>query len=143
AAGTRTSAACDAWLDADEVLVEECRDVVLLEDFPLHDVAPVARRVADGEEDRLVLGARARQRLWAPGIPIHRVVNVLAQVEGALSDEVVALPADHFRRPPDRRCRWRRGIAPARGEEHAEGERSDGQRVHLRKSSVISPAVDM
>ncbi len=51
-------------LDADEVSVEKLGDVVLLEDLRLHDVAPVARRVADREEDRLVLPFGAIERFW-------------------------------------------------------------------------------
>ena len=43
-------------LDVDEVLVHEGRDVRVLEALALHDVAPVAGRVADRQEDRLVLG---------------------------------------------------------------------------------------
>ena len=52
-------------LDAHEVLVHERRDRLVLEALALHDVAPVAGRVADREEDRLVtaLGlARAPRR---------------------------------------------------------------------------------
>ena len=49
-------------LDADEALVELARDLGVGEALALHDVAPVAGRVADREEDRLVLaGARGRR----------------------------------------------------------------------------------
>ena len=41
-------------LDRDEVLVEHRRHRVVLERLVRHHVAPVARRIADGEEDRLV-----------------------------------------------------------------------------------------
>ena len=53
-------------LDAHEVRVHERRDVLVLEGLALHDVAPVAGRVADAEQDRLVLGAGARQAPLAP-----------------------------------------------------------------------------
>ena len=42
-------------LDRHEVLVQHRGDRVVLERFVLHHVAPVARRVADGQKDRLVL----------------------------------------------------------------------------------------
>ena len=53
---------------------------LVLERLALHHVAPVAGRVADREEDRLVLRPGLLQRLLAPGIPVHRVVGVLQQV---------------------------------------------------------------
>ena len=39
-------------LDADEALVHQCRDRLVLERLVRHDVAPVAGRVADRQEDR-------------------------------------------------------------------------------------------
>ncbi len=67
-----------------------------------HDVAPVARRVADRQQHRPVLGARPGERLLAPRVPVHRVVGVLAQVEAGLAREAVH-PASidgRFRRAP-------------------------------------------
>ena len=46
-------------LDRDEVLVQQLRELGVLEALVLHDVAPVTRRVADRQKDRLVL-LRAR-----------------------------------------------------------------------------------
>ncbi len=76
-------------LDVDEVLVHQARDLFALEGLALHDVAPVAGRVAHGEEDGLLLDARALQRLGAPGKPVHRVVGVLKQVGARLARETV------------------------------------------------------
>ena len=42
------------------------RGGVVLEGLVRHDVAPVARRVADRQQDRLALRARALERLRAP-----------------------------------------------------------------------------
>ena len=70
-------------LDRDEVLVHERGRLLVLEGLALHHVAPVARRVADREQDRAVLGPRPLQRLLAPGVPVHRVVRVLEQVGAA------------------------------------------------------------
>ena len=67
-------------LDRHEVLVEHRRDRGVLERLVLHDVAPVARRVADRQKDRLVLLPRPLERLVAPRIPVHGVVRVLQQV---------------------------------------------------------------
>ena len=52
----------------------------VLERLALHHVAPVAGRVADREQDRLVLGAGPRERLVAPRVPVDRIVRVLQEV---------------------------------------------------------------
>src|SRR5262245_1363901 len=43
-------------------------------------MAPVARRVADAEEDRHVALAGGGERLRSPRVPVDRVVAVLAEV---------------------------------------------------------------
>jgi hypothetical protein len=55
----------------------------------LHDVAPVAGGVADGEEDRLVFGQRPLERLLAPRIPVDGVVGVLEEVWACLLGQAV------------------------------------------------------
>ena len=77
-------------LDVDEAVVHHRGDGLVLERLVRHHVAPVARRVADGEQDRLVLGARPGERLLAPRVPVDRVVGVLAQVRAGLVLEPVA-----------------------------------------------------
>ena len=99
----RTLLAVD--LDADEALVHERGRLVVLEGLVLHDVAPVARRVADGQQDRLVLLARARERLLAPRVPVDGVVRVLEEVRARLLREAVhgvSVGAGH--RPARRRA---------------------------------------
>ena len=76
-------------LDADEQLVHQLGRRVVLERLALHHVAPVARGVADREEDRLVLGAGAVERLVAPGVPVDRVLRVLEEVRARLLREAV------------------------------------------------------
>ena len=61
----------------------------VLEALALHDVAPVARGVADRDQQRAVLLARAAQRLLAPGQPVDRVVAVLQEVGRGLAGEGV------------------------------------------------------
>ena len=75
--------------DVDEVLVHDLGDVRVLEGLPLHHVAPVASRVADREQNRLVLSLGAGQGLLAPGVPVHRVVGVLPEIGARLVDEAV------------------------------------------------------
>ena len=62
---------------------------VVLERLVGHHVAPVARRVPDGQQDRHVARRRLGQRLGRPLLPVHRVVGVLAQVgAGGLGEGV-------------------------------------------------------
>ena len=76
-------------LHVDEELVHEPRGVLVLERLPFHHVTPVAGGVADGQENRPVLGARPRERLLAPRIPVDRVVRVLEEVGARLGGETV------------------------------------------------------
>ena len=92
-------------LDVDEALVHERRRLVVLERLVLHDVAPVAGGVADGEEHGLVLVARLREGVLAPGVPVHRVVSVLEEVRArflreAVHETYVCLCVAHVRRNP-------------------------------------------
>src|SRR2546422_1014670 len=76
-------------LDAHEVLVQEPGGLVIFERLVLHHVAPVARRVPDGEEDRSVLGAGAGKGVRAPRVPVDGVVLVLEEVGARLLGEAV------------------------------------------------------
>ena len=78
-------------LDVDEELVHLRGRRVVLERLVLHDVAPVAGGVADGEQDRLVLGMRAAERLLAPRVPVDRVVRVLEEVGAGFLSQAVHL----------------------------------------------------
>src|SRR5690606_12942448 len=76
-------------LHVDEELVHEPRDLRVLEALVRHHVAPVAGRVSDRHEHRLVELLRARERLGAPRIPVDGVVLVLEQVRRGLAREAV------------------------------------------------------
>lgn len=76
-------------LDGDEVLVEEGGDLLVLEGFPLHHVAPMAGAVADAEEHGLAFGPRPREGLLPPREPVDGVVGVLLQVRARLEDQAV------------------------------------------------------
>ena len=67
-------------LDAHEMFVEIRGHGFVLEGFSLHDVAPMAGRVADAQKNRPVFLPRPGERLFAPRVPVHRVVLVLEQV---------------------------------------------------------------
>ena len=67
-------------LDVDEVLVHQGGDCGILEALVGHDVAPVARGVADRQQDWLVAGAGLGERGLVPGLPMHRVLAVLQQI---------------------------------------------------------------
>ncbi len=76
-------------LDADEAGVEQLGHHRVLEGLVCHDVAPVAGRVPDGQEDRPVLGRRPVEGLLAPRVPVDRIAGVLAQVGARLVGQAV------------------------------------------------------
>ena len=76
-------------LDADESLVHQRGRGVVLERFVFHHVAPMARRVADAQQDRLVLAACAIERFRSPRIPIDRIVCVLQEIRTGLVREAI------------------------------------------------------
>ena len=76
-------------LDADEVFVEDFGDFFVLKTLMFHDVTPMARRVADAEEDRSVELLGTIQRLRSPRIPIDGVVGVLFEIRTGFVGEVV------------------------------------------------------
>jgi hypothetical protein len=78
-------------LDVDEQAVHHPGDVGVLEALVGHDVAPVASRIPDGEEDRAVLLGGRGERLVAPGVPVDGVVAVLPEVGRRLVGEPVHL----------------------------------------------------
>src|ERR1035441_1677855 len=78
-------------LDGHVVAVQEGGDLFVLEALALHDVAPVASGVANGKEDRLILQARLFESLFAPGVPIHRVMRVLQQIRTLLLRQTVGM----------------------------------------------------
>ena len=82
-------------LDAHEVRVEEGGGRLILERFPLHDVAPVAGGVSDAQEDGLILGSRLLHRLRSPGVPVDRIVGVLQQVGARLAGKMVGHAFPH------------------------------------------------
>ena len=63
-----------------EILLQDSGDAGIRIRFPLHDVAPMTREVADGQKDRLVLFAGFFKGCHAPWIPIHRIVGVQEKV---------------------------------------------------------------
>ena len=90
-----------------------CRDRGVLERLALHHVAPVAGGVADRDEQRLLLIARASQRLLAPRVPVDGVVLVLEQVGGGLVGEAIRPSVGCLCHVPSSR-NGHRGPRPAR-----------------------------
>ena len=83
-------------LDGDEAGVEHAGDGRILERFVRHHVAPVTGRVADGQEDRLVLAARGGKSLVAPRVPVDRVGCVLQEIRALLGRQAVGhIPTTH------------------------------------------------
>src|SRR6266480_7181664 len=79
------------YFNRDKMLIHEASDVFILEGFALHDMAPVAGRVANTEQDGFVLLLRLLQGFFAPWVPIYGVVRVLQEVWACLVDEPVGM----------------------------------------------------
>ena len=62
------------------MLIEQRRDLFILEALMLHHMAPVTGTVSHGQKDRLIPLARNPKRFVSPGIPVDRVRGVLLQV---------------------------------------------------------------
>src|SRR4029079_9466675 len=71
------------------VLVHQRRGVLVLERLVRHHVTPVTGRVTDGEKNRLLFCPRARECLFSPWLPVHRIVCVLKEVRARLLSETV------------------------------------------------------
>ena len=79
-------------LDRDVVHVQKGRDLLVLERFGLHDVAPVAGGISDRQKHRPPQTPRLRERLVAPRIPVDGIVRVLEQVGTRLERQPVREP---------------------------------------------------
>ena len=77
-------------LDVDEELVHELRGRLVLERFVRHDVAPMARGIADRQQDRLAGLTSLLERFVVPGLPVHGVVRVLLEVWARLFAESIS-----------------------------------------------------
>ena len=71
--------------------LRNCADALVLERLAFHHVAPVAGRIADAQEDRLVFRARFCKRLVAPREPVHGIVRVLEQIRRFLARQAVGM----------------------------------------------------
>src|SRR5258707_5852877 len=54
-----------------------------------HDVAPMARGIADREQNRFVGSLRLRKRVGSPRPPVDRIVLMLQQIRRCLAGEAV------------------------------------------------------
>ena len=67
-------------LDRDKVIVEQLRDLLILEALTFHHMAPVTCRVANRQEDRLIGLSCEIECFVTPGKPFDWIVLVLQQV---------------------------------------------------------------
>src|SRR5947207_4658318 len=79
------------YFNGDKMLIHQASYVFVLEGFALHDMAPVAGRVANTEQDGFVLLLRLLQGFFAPWVPIYGVVGMLQEVWTCLVDEPVGM----------------------------------------------------
>ena len=75
--------------DIYEAIVHETRRLFVLERLVRHDVTPMARSVADAQEDGLVFALCLLECLTAPRKPVDRIPGVLEQVRARLIGESI------------------------------------------------------
>ena len=71
------------------ILAQFLRGRCIGERLPMHDMAPMAGRIAHRQEHRPVQRLCVPQGLGAPGEPVNGVVGVLEQIRARLPDETV------------------------------------------------------
>ena len=76
-------------LHTDEARVHLSRGLLVLERFVRHHVAPMARRVADRDEDGAIPRPRFVESRFSPGAPVNGIFGVLKQVGRGLPRELV------------------------------------------------------
>src|SRR5439155_7379924 len=104
-------------LDVDKQLIHQRGDALVLEGFVRHHVAPVTGGIPDRKEDRLVLGLRAGERLFAPRVPVDRIARVLEEIRARLPCESIGHWCYRFRGVAMRAIRRRqRARNPLRAE---------------------------
>jgi hypothetical protein len=77
------------------MFVEKFSDFFVLKTFAFHDVAPVAGRIADAQENRLVFRARLFKRVVVPREPVHGIVRVLQKIRRFFLREAVCVFGGH------------------------------------------------
>ena len=77
-------------LDIDEQLIHQRGNVFVLKGLVRHNVAPVARRIANAQQNRFVFSLGFGKSLCAPRVPVHRVVGMLEQVGARLRRQTVS-----------------------------------------------------
>ena len=93
-------------LHVHEQVVHDARGGLILERLVRHHVTPVTRGVPDAEQDRLVLGHRARKGLRPPRVPVDGVLRVLLQVGAGFCCETIRHGyIQSTRRAPPSPCR--------------------------------------
>ena len=68
------------YFDRYKIGIENLCGLLILEGFPLHHMAPVAGAVTDAQKDRFVLFLRLCKGLFAPGVPVYRIVSMLLKI---------------------------------------------------------------
>src|SRR5262249_53706147 len=81
--------------DAHKVLIHEGRDALVLKGLVFHDMAPVARGVANGEQQRFVFSPRFLERLRSPRKPVYRVMGMLEEIRTCFVNETIGILPAH------------------------------------------------
>ena len=78
--------------DRDVVFIDIFGDLDIVERLFLHDVAPVAGRIADAQQDGAAEAASGLEGFISPGMPVHGVVGVLQEIGAAFQQQTIREP---------------------------------------------------
>src|SRR4051812_10644645 len=83
------------YLYIDEIFVHQGSRFFFFKTFTFHYMAPVAGRITNTHQYRLVLRFCFLQCLLTPGIPIYRVMRMLQQVRTSFINEAIGVCCLH------------------------------------------------
>src|SRR5688572_9748153 len=79
------------YFNIDEMLIHDRSRGLVFKTFPLHNMAPMASRIANTYQDGFIIFFRFVQCLISPGIPVNRIMGMLQQVRTGLMNKMIAM----------------------------------------------------
>ena len=84
------------YLNIDKILVHYTGHFLVLKGFFFHDMAPMARRITDTDQYQFVLLLGVFESLFAPRLPVNRIMGVLEQIRTCFLREGIGIFMRHL-----------------------------------------------
>ena len=78
-------------LNVYEMLIHDACSGFIFETFALHHVTPVTCRITNAYKNRLVFSSCFLKGLFAPWVPLYRVMGMLQQIWTCFPNEMIAV----------------------------------------------------